>query len=336
MIKYDRIIVAYSCEDRGSEPGVGYYWTKTISSICENEKILLITRRNNNVSALVNNATLFSTGIDLPNKLLFVKKIIGTRVYYLFWQFLVFIHLILNFSKYKGAIVHQVTFTPMYYPPFFFLLPFKFIWGPVGGGESFPLSYLKSFKKTDALIELVRIVIRNSIYINPLFYLGCAKSIKIICSSPESAKMIPKLFQDKVEIELMVFDIDKDLENIVPEKNIIIANRLIDWKMTHLFVEAFSEFIAQNETDYKLIIIGDGPYYSKIHPFIDNDKIIYYKKFKQRMDMLDLLKKSSLFVSTSLHDSGAASLLEAISYGIPFLVSKSGAHSIYLDRGIGL
>jgi glycosyltransferase involved in cell wall biosynthesis len=36
-----------------------------------------------------------------------------------------------------------------------------------------------------------------------------------------------------------------------------------------------------------------------------------------------------------LHDSGAASLLEAIGYYIPFLVTTSGAHRVFLDHGIG-
>ena len=335
MRRYDRIIIAYACEDSGSEPGVGYYWTKAIASICKNEKILLLTRKNNNVNEIVDNKTLFVQGIDLPKRLLFTKKIIGTRVYYFVWKLLVFFHLLSNLKEYKGAIIHQLTFTPMYYPPIYFILPFKFIWGPLGGGESFPLSYLKAFKLIDALKELYRIALRNSIYINPLFYLGCSKSIKIICSSPDSAMMIPNCYRHKVVVEIMVFDKDKSVEIRNPEKNIIIANRLIDWKMTHLFVEAFFEFIATNPTDFKLIIIGDGPYYSKIEPFIDNHKIIHYNKFKKREDMLQLLKNASLFVSTSLHDSGAASLLEAISYGVPFLVSKTGAHHVYLEKGIG-
>ena len=38
MIKYDRIIVAYSCEERGSETGFRYYWTKAISTICKTKK----------------------------------------------------------------------------------------------------------------------------------------------------------------------------------------------------------------------------------------------------------------------------------------------------------
>ena len=335
MQKYNRIIIAYACEDSGSEPGVGYYWTKAISTICKDEKILLITRKNNNVSAIVNNTNLFSIGIDYPSSILFTKRFLGIRLYYFLWQFLVFFHLLFNYSKYKGSIIHQLTFTPLYYPTIIFLLPFKFIWGPLGGGEFFPLSYLNALKKRDALKELLRIIIRNSIYINPLFYLGCSKSLKIICSSPESARMIPRFFKHKIEIELMVFDKDKNFVNKNPEKNIVIANRLIDWKMSHLFVEAFSEFITENNTDYKLVIIGDGPYYSKIKPFVDNIKIIHHNKFKKREDMLNILKNSSLFVSTSLHDSGAASLLEAISYGVPFLVSKSGAHIVYLDRGIG-
>lgn len=335
MTKYKRIVIAYACEDSGSEPGVGFFWTKAIANTFENEKVLLITRKNNNVSKLKELNSIEVKGIDLPKSLLFIKKIIGVRLYYIIWQFIVMFYLLGNYNKFRKTIVHQVTFTPMYYPPIFFLLPYKFVWGPLGGGESYPLKYLKVLKKRDVIKEISRLFIRYSIYINPIFYFACIRSYKIICSTPESANMIPKMFSKKVEIELMVSDNDKNLIKKQKSKTIILANRLIDWKMTDLFVESFYEFKNENNTDYKLIIIGDGPYFSNIEPYIDSEKIIHHKRFDDRQEMLDLLKNSSLFVSMSLRDSGAASLLEAISYGIPFLVSNSGAHRIYLNRGVG-
>jgi hypothetical protein len=300
----------------------------------KSEKILLITRRNNEVSEISNLGNVTFKGVDLPLSLIFIKKLIGVRLYYFIWQFLVFIQLIKRFNFYKKSFVHQITFTPMYYPPIYFLLPFKFIWGPLGGGETYPLNYLKSLKKRDILKEGIRTLIRYSIYINPIFYFACVNSDKIICSTFESAKMIPKKFKSKIHVELMVFDKNKNLSK-EKEKTIIIANRLIDWKMTHLFVESFFEFNKEKKTEYKLIIVGNGPYFDKIKPFIDNEKILHYNRFENRNDMLNLLKKSSLFVSMSLRDSGAASLLEAISYGIPFLVSNSGAHRIFLNKEIG-
>ena len=53
------------------------------------------------------------------------------------------------------------------------------------------------------------------------------------------------------------------------------------------------------------------------------------------MNFSPIVKQSSLFVSMSLRDSGAASLLEAVSYGIPFLVTNSGAHNVFLEQDIG-
>lgn len=336
MKKYSRIIVAYACEDSGSEPGVGFYWAKSIAQIEKGKKILLLTRQNNDVSAILKLGNVDVKRIDLSKRTIKLKKIIGVRLYYLIWQFLVFWFLITNYSSLKSSIIHQITFTPMYYPPVFFALPYKFIWGPIGGGETYPLKYLKSLKRKDSLKELIRQVIRFSIYINPVFYIACYRSEKIICSTEESAKMIPSFFRKKVNVELMVFDNDKEIENTTKQKTVVIANRLIDWKMTHLFVEAFDEYIKKVEdSEFKLIIIGDGPYYSNIKPFIDGINIIHYKRFEKREDMLEVLKESSLFVSMSLRDSGAASLLEAISYGLPFLVSNSGAHRFFLDQKIG-
>ena len=105
--------------------------------------------------------------------------------------------------------------------------------------------------------------------------------------------------------------------------------------MTDLFVQAFHEYTKENKTEYTLTIIGDGPYYDKIRPYLSDNIIVHYKRFEKREEMLDQLKKSSLFVSMSLHDSGAASLLEAMSFGIPFLVTNTGAHKVYLNKGVG-
>ncbi|WP_111709968.1 glycosyltransferase [Lutibacter citreus] len=331
----NRIIIAYACENKGSEPGVGYYWTKAISDIFEKESILLITRKNNDVSSLFKNKNLKVKGIDLNRRFLFLKKILGVRIYYFIWQFLVFIHLLFNHKNYKNVIIHQLTFTPMYFPPIFFILPYKFVWGPIGGGESFPIKYLSAFKIIDIIKELLRLLMRYSIYINPLFYAGCINSTNIICSSPDSANMIPKIFHKKVSTEIMVFDEDKEISTLKKSKTIVIANRLIDWKMTHLFVQAFYEFTNENKTEYTLTIIGDGPYYDKIKPFLENKNIFHFKRFEHREDMLSHLKKASLFVSMSLHDSGAASLLEAMSYGVPFFVTNTGAHKVYLNKKVG-
>jgi glycosyltransferase involved in cell wall biosynthesis len=215
------------------------------------------------------------------------------------------------------------------------MLPFDFIWGPIGGGESYPLSYLKNMKIFDQFKEVFRFFLKYSIYINPLFYIACSRSSKIICSTYDTAKIIPKLFKIKVEVELMVFDKDKEEENIVIKKDVILANRLISWKMTHLFVEAFYEYNQLHKTDFRLIIIGNGSYYNDIKKYINNDDIVHIERFDQRSDMLDLLKHSSLFISMSLRDSGAASLLEAISYGTPFLVTNTGAHKVFLEKNIG-
>mgnify|MGYP006121566683 CR=1 FL=1 len=331
----DRVIIAYACENKGSEPGVGYYWTKAISETFEKEAIFLMTRKNNDINSLTKNSNINKIGIDLPKEFLFIKKVFGVRVYYFIWQFLVFIHLLTKYKRYKNVTIHQITFTPMYFPPIFFILPFKFVWGPIGGGESFPLKYLSAFKFKDVLKELIRVFMRYSIYINPFFYAGCINSTKIICSSPDSAKMIPRIFHKKVTTELMVFDKDKEVSNLKKSKSIVIANRLIDWKMTHLFVQAFDEFTKEKKTKYTLTIIGDGPYYDKIKPFLCNKNIVHYKRFELREEMLEHLKNASLFVSMSLHDSGAASLLEAMSYGIPFLVTNTGAHKVYLNKGVG-
>lgn len=329
------MIIAYACENKGSEPGVGYQWAKAILELCANEEVILITRKNNDVGELKDYQNLKIVGLDLPPSILKLKKYAGIRLYYLIWTFCVFGFLLYKYPKIKNAILHHITFTPVYYPPVYMVLPYKFIWGPVGGGETYPMAYLLQMRRLDALKEILRFMQVFSVYINPIFYLACLHSKKIISSTEETAAIFPSRYKHKIFIELMVVDDDKPVKLTKPELSIVIANRLIHWKMTHLFVDAFAKFQAKSGSDYKLYVVGNGRYLKEIQRFCNSENITHITAFDDRADMFKLLSRSSLFVSMSLRDSGAASLLEAASFNIPFLVSNSGAHKDFLNKGVG-
>lgn len=331
----NRLLIAYACEREGSEPGVGFHWAQAVASYESSDDVVLITRRNNKIEMLTDESGVKKVGIDLPESILWIKTYLGVRFYYLIWTFLVLLYLVRNYWRYRDYTVHHITFTPVYFPPVYFIIPFRFIWGPVGGGERYPLSYLSSMRFSDAIIELIRLVQVYSIYVNPLFYIACYNSVRIIASTKETARMFPRKIQHKVFTELMVFDEDKELSRANPDRTIVIANRLINWKMTHLFVEAFSIYARKHETDYQLIIIGDGRYQREISDFCDNKRITHKPAFRNRCDMFEVLRTASLFASMSLRDSGAASVLEAASFNIPFVVTNVGAHREFLGQGIG-
>ena len=72
------------------------------------------------------------------------------------------------------------------------------------------MAYYKSMKLGDIISEIFRSILKYTIYVNPLFYLGCYRSIKIICSTDETFQSIPKFYRNKVVLELMVMDLDKN------------------------------------------------------------------------------------------------------------------------------
>ena len=69
-----RLIIAYACEEKGSEPGVGYYWTKAIAELSKNDEIIVITRKNNDISNLEKEYKIQKIAIDLPDSLISIKK----------------------------------------------------------------------------------------------------------------------------------------------------------------------------------------------------------------------------------------------------------------------
>ena len=153
-----RILVsAYACEPfKGSEQAVG--WNIVLQMAKFNE-VHVITRANNeeyiepNVPAEVrHNISFHYYDSSFFMKLKHKEK--GVYFYYFIWQLgiiPIIKHLIVRFNI---DYTFHLTLGSIWLPTF---LPFfgpKFIWGPVGGGESIPGTFLKTLYFKGRLLHL--------------------------------------------------------------------------------------------------------------------------------------------------------------------------------------
>ena len=130
LVKKSKILlIAYACEpNKGSEPGVGWNILLELSKYFE---ITLITRSNNIhlIEQETSSKKIKLLPVDLPKKILFVKKIIGIQLYYLLWQLIAIIKVYKNKSQYD--ITYLVTFGNLFYLnlfPFSLNLLFGALW----------------------------------------------------------------------------------------------------------------------------------------------------------------------------------------------------------------
>ena len=150
MAKRLKVLVsAFSCIPyRGSEPGVGWNWAKQMARFHE---VFLFTRPNH--KELIDKtilkesiSNLHCVYFDLPEWARFWRKEQrGIRLHYYLWQILAFFVGKRLHKETKFDFVHHVTFCSYWMPTFLALLPIPYIWGPVGGGESSPKNFFRSF-----------------------------------------------------------------------------------------------------------------------------------------------------------------------------------------------
>ena len=122
-------------------------------------------------------------------------------------------------------------------------------------------------------------------------------------------------------------------------KNIISIGRLEQVKGYSDLIDVFS-MVNQEYPDWTLNIIGDGTekehLQNKIKEKELKDKVILHG-FLDKKEMEPILKKSSIYVMSSLSESFGIVLLEAFSYGIPCIAfdTAEGAREIITNNKDG-
>ena len=175
------LMSAYACEpNKGSEPGVGWGVAQLMA---KHHEIWVLTRANNYraIQAYLDVhpcSTLHFVYFDLPPWLRWWKRGgWGVQLYYYLWQVGIYfiarrLHRTVSFD-----ILHHVTFGRFWTPSLISLLPIPFIWGPVGGGESAPKSFWKTFGWQGICYEIVRDCARWLGKHDPLVRLTARRSV---------------------------------------------------------------------------------------------------------------------------------------------------------------
>ena len=167
------LISAYACEPlKGSEQGVGWNW---VLQMAKNNYLHVITRANNQEVIEAHLPPDISKNITFhyydTNR--FIKgmknKAKGLYFYYFFWQ-LGIISLITKLKKtHNFDYSIHLTFGSMWMPTFLPFFNIPFIWGPVGGGEGEPYSFIKKLPIKQRMLQNLRLVMNHMAFLNPLF-----------------------------------------------------------------------------------------------------------------------------------------------------------------------
>lgn len=343
------LLSAYACEPgKGSEPGSGWNWVRSIGRFNE---CWVITRQNNRPE--IERALLLEpmsrvhfAYYDLPRWCSFWKKgQRGIRAYYFFWQVGAYrlakqLHRETNFD-----LVHHLTFASYWLPTLLAFLPIPFVWGPVGGAESAPKTFLKAFGFRGALYEFVRQVARTINEVNPLVRRTARRAAVAYATTQETGDRLRILGCRDVSLVSQAALTQEELDSLsaIPMRaeapfRALSIGRLLHWKGFEFGLRAFAEFHGAFPTS-EYWVIGEGPEDARLQNLAKSLGIQGHVMFWGRLDRTDVLKKIAacdVLVHPSFHDSSGWVTVEAMASGRPVICLDLGGPALQVTQNTGI
>ena len=333
------LVSAYSCEPiEGGEAAVG--WNIALQ-MAKRNKVHVITRRNlrekieaNYPKEVADNITFHY--YDTPRWMRFYKrKERGMYLYYFLWQLGItgVIHRLKKEIEFDYAI--HLTFGNVWLPTFLPCFNIPFIYGPIGGGEGIPRSFLTKMSPFYFCTEVLRILMKWSAHINPFLLFTAYRSKAILCRTEQTSAIFPKRFQNKISY-LTDGAIEPDFFNNKVEycKNktirIVSTSRFVALKNVICIVEALN--LIPKEYDVECVMVGKGPELEKVKQLAKTcPHKITFLKHMPRQDVLNQLKQGDIFITPSLRDACNLTLLEAMTVGLPIICLNWSGMAISTD-----
>lgn len=343
------LISAYACEPgKGSEPGVGWNWARQIARFAD--EVWVITRANNRavIEEALKEAPLPNVHwvyFDLPRWARFWKKgQRGVYLYYYLWQVGIYFLARRLHRKIKFDLIHHVTLGNYWMPSFLALLQAPFIWGPVGGGESAPQAFYRTFSLRGRIYEYLRSCARWLGEHDPFVRMAAKRANLALTKTQETAQRLKSLGAPQVITMSEVAWPFEEIQQlaIIPARSgnpfrLLSLGRLLHWKGFHLGLRAFARFVREfPQSEYWLV--GDGPERRNLEWLARDlgvaDRVHFWGALP-RAEALKKLAECDVLVHPSLHDSGGWVCVEAMAAGKPVICLDLGGPALQVTKETG-
>ena len=343
------LLSAYACEPvKGSEPGVGWNWVRQLSQFAE---VWVLTRANNRgpIEAALAARPLPHVHFiyyDLPRWLSFWKnRSRGVHAYYYLWQIGAYFVVMNSHRDNSFDLLHHATFASCWFPSFMAFLPVPLVWGPLGGGESTPHSFWRSFSARGKVYEFLRSLSSWRGRLDPFVRATARRAAFAVATTPETEKQLRALGCARTGVLSLAAIGDEEFEMLArsPERTsgpfrVFSTGRLLHWKGFHLGIAAFARFHRKHpESEYWMI--GDGPERKRLEKLARDLSIAEHVHFCGELPRVETLQKIAacdVMVQPSLHDSSGWASIEAMAAGRAVICLDAGGLALQVDEGNGL
>ncbi|MGH7787071.1 MAG: glycosyltransferase family 4 protein [Candidatus Binatia bacterium] len=343
------LMSAYACEPgAGSEPGVGWSW---ITAMAQFHDVWAITRRTNRNA--IERALRAQPQprvrwiyVDLPRWAAWWERgRRGEHPYYYLWQFAAYAAARRAHRAVGFDVAHHLTFGMHWMPTLLIRLPVPLIWGPLGGGESGPAPFLRSFGFRGVRHELLRDTARWLGEREPSVRRAIRHAALILARSHETADRLRDLGARRVELcsEIVIEPADLRRLNAVPPRTqppfrLLSVGRLLDFKGFHLGLEAFAK-LQQQMAASEYWIVGDGrerPALEQLAARLAISRKVRFWGSLPRQAVFEKLAECDVLLHPSLHESGGWVTTEALAAGRPVIVLDLGGSAVHVTADTGM
>lgn len=339
------LLSSYSCNPyHGSEDGIGWHWTETLSKSFKDSTIYLVTKRANEADTKkgiiefgLNNVKLII--VDLPYCLNWYREKNSAfhHLYYIAWQNLAYKWA--KKSKIKFDIIHHVTMGDFRITG----KMYKFknahtIFGPVGGGQTAPNS-LKCYEKSKTVASVRELINKSTSYL-PSYKRRIKQFDEVYAINKETEKYLSqysncqRLFELAIPNELKNLQIEKGYNDCV---HIMYMGRLIEKKGVIFLLDIMEQM--PKSLNFTLSIYGQGPLKNTM------ERIIKEKDLTSTVNIMGSVEHSmisavyanaDIFIMPSLRETSGNVLIESMAHKTPVVALDMSICSDLKEHKCGL
>jgi glycosyltransferase involved in cell wall biosynthesis len=246
----------------------------------------------------------------------------GIRLHYFFWMSEAYKQAVLLHQREQFELVHHVSWSTIAVPPPFWKLPIPAVWGPIGGGQSFPVAFVSQLRQ-NRIKEVFRTLNLGRLSFSSKLRKTLAHTSLVLATNLETKRLLERAGASRVRLFL-----DCGVESGVaapPHKQtgkpitLLWGGRLEPQKGLAIALHALAKC---RDSTIRLLVAGSGSEEAKLEKLATSLQLDNRVEFLGQVPgerMTELFQSSHALVFTSLRDSFGSVVLEAMSKGLPII-----------------
>jgi glycosyltransferase involved in cell wall biosynthesis len=246
----------------------------------------------------------------------------GVRLHYWLWMQEAYKQAAILHSRVQFQLVHHVSFSTVAVPPPFWKLPVPAVWGPVGGGQSFPKTFSSHLcgKRAKEVLRSLNLLL---LPFSPALRRGLASTRLVLATNLETKNLLKRAGATRVD---MFLDCGVDARVGPPSRRVsepgltlLWAGRFEPQKGLSIALRALA---VCKHSEICLLVAGSGSEQAQMESLARSLGLAHRVQFLgqvPRENMEALFRNSDALVFTSLRDSFGSVVLEAMSRGVPVI-----------------